>query len=108
MVRFEYPYFQGQVELSDERRRHIVKTHPELLPEHLDLIALTLADPDRIRRSVRFSSGYLFGRWCDDLLGGKHVVVVVITESAPLARYWIVTAYVARRLAEGETLWRRS
>ena len=56
MVRFEYPYFQGQVELSDERRRHIVKTHPELLPEHLDLIALTLADPDRIRRRVRFSS----------------------------------------------------
>jgi hypothetical protein len=59
MVRFECPYFQGQVELSDEKRRHIVKTHPELLPEHLDLIALTLAYPDRIRRSVRFSSGYL-------------------------------------------------
>ena len=108
MASFECSYFQGKIELPDERAEHIAENHPYLLPEHLDRIAVTLVDPDQIRRSVHFSSGYLFSRWFGDLLGGKHVVVVVITESPPSARYWIVTAYIARKLAEGETLWRRS
>ncbi len=64
----------------------------------------TLADPDQVRRSVRFGNARLFSRWYDDL--GKHVVVVVISE--PDGRHWIVTAYIARRLAEGETEWKRS
>ncbi|MEW6325811.1 MAG: hypothetical protein AB1515_10550 [Nitrospirota bacterium] len=40
--------------------------------------------------------------------GGKHVVVVVVTEAEPASRHWIVTAYVARRLAGGKVEWKRS
>jgi hypothetical protein len=43
----------------------------------------------------------------DSVRGGKHVVVVVVSESVPGARHWIITAYIARRLAQGEIEWKR-
>ena len=107
MTRFPCPYLRGEVELTDERERHIAETHPDLLPEHRDRIAHTLADPDQVRRSVRFAGARSFVRWYDDLRGGKHVVVVVVTEAAA-GRHWIVTAYLARKLAEGEVEWKRN
>jgi hypothetical protein len=36
------------------------------------------------------------------------VVVVVVTDTTPSTRHWIVTAYLARKLAEGEGEWQRS
>lgn len=108
MSRFACPYLEGEVELTDERERHIRERHPELLPQYLDRIVGTLADPDEVRRSLRFGSARLLSRWYDDLRGGKHVVVVVVSEPAPKERHWIITAYIARRLAEGETEWIRS
>jgi hypothetical protein len=108
MVRFQCPYLRAEVELTDEREQHIAENHPDLLPEHHDRIAPTLADPDEIRRSVRFSSARLFTRWYNDLHGGKHVAVVVVTEAEPDTRHWIITAYITRRLARGEAEWRRS
>jgi hypothetical protein len=50
----------------------------------------------------------LFSRRFDHIRGGKHVVVVVVSNPAPDRRHWIVTAYFARRLAEGETEWQRN
>jgi hypothetical protein len=38
---------------------------------------------------------------------GRHVVVVVVSELAR-ERHWIVTAYITRKLAQGEVEWRRS
>jgi hypothetical protein len=35
-------------------------------------------------------------------------VVVVVSDSTPSDRHWIVTAYLARKLAEGEVEWQRS
>jgi hypothetical protein len=81
--------------------------HPDLLPEHGDLVATTLADPDQVRSSKRFGSARLFSRWYPDLRSGKHVVVVVVSAPAE-GRHWIVTAYIARRLAEGAVEWKRS
>lgn len=46
MTRFPCPYLRGEVELNDERECHISETHPDLLPEHRDRIAHTLANPD--------------------------------------------------------------
>jgi uncharacterized protein YuzE len=63
------------VDLTEERGRHIVENHPDLLPEHRQRIADTLAEPDEVRRSVRFSGARLFARWYDVLRGGKHAVV---------------------------------
>ena len=108
MTRYPCPYLNGEVELAEERERHIADRHPDLLPEHRDRIAETLAVPDQVRRSVRFGSARLFSRWYTDVRQGKHVVVVVVSELDPSARHWIITAYMARRLAEGEVEWKRS
>ena len=105
MTRFSCPQLRGSVEWTEERERHVAERHPELLPEHRDLIAETVADPDQVRRSARFPEARLFSRWYPEVRGGKHVVVVVV--SGPAGRHWIVTAYVARRLAEGEVEWKR-
>jgi hypothetical protein len=103
---FSCPYLGGEVELSHERETHIAERHPDLLPGHRDRILQTLADPDQIRRSKRFGAARLFSRWFSDL-GGKHVVVVVVSAGDD-GRHWIITAYIARKLAEGEVEWARS
>ena len=107
MAHLSCPYLGGDVELTDERERHKLEQHPDLLPEHRQLLQDTLADPDEIRHSTKFRDGHLFSRWFENLRGGKHVVVVVVGEvGAP--QHWIITAYIARRLAEGDTEWKRS
>jgi len=107
MTRFPCPYLHGDVELTEEREQHIAERHPDLLPGERNRIADTLADPDKVRWSTRFNNARLFTRWFEDWRGGKHVVVVVVTEGS-LGRHWIITAYMARRLAEGEVEWKRS
>jgi hypothetical protein len=104
MTRFPCPYLGGDVELSEERERHIAERHPEVLPEHRDRIAATLANPDTVRRSSRFAYARLFTRWYDNLRGGKHIIVVVVS-AAGTGRHWVITAYIARRLAAGEIEW---
>jgi hypothetical protein len=108
MSRFPCPYLKGEVELTEERERHIAERHPDLLPEHRERVAETLADPDQVRRSVRFGSAKLFSRWYTDVQRGKHVVVVVVSELTATERHWIITAYLTRKLAEGEVEWRRN
>ena len=49
----------------------------------------------------------MFCRWFEDVRQGKHMVVVVVSENAPRERHWIVTAYITRRLAQGEIEWHR-
>jgi hypothetical protein len=105
--RFHCPYLNREVELSDERERHIAERHPDLLPEHRDRLGSTLADPDQVRRSKRFGGARLFSRWYDDLRGGKHVVIVVVS-AVEDDRHWIITAYMARALAAGEIEWLRN
>lgn len=108
MTTFSCPYLGGEVELSDERERHVAETHPELLPEHKARIGDTLLDPDQVRRSRRFANARLFAKWYDDLLKGKHLVVVVVSEAGPKIRNWVVTAYATRKIPEGDMEWMRS
>jgi hypothetical protein len=105
---FACPYLAGTVELSEERERHIATGHPDLLPAHRALIERTLAYPDQVRRSSRIGNAKLFSRWYDDLNGGKHVIIVVVIEPGDNGRRWIVTAYVARKLAEAVVEWTRN
>jgi len=102
---FSCPFLGVEVHLTDERERHIADRHPDLLPAHRARIGRTLADPDQVRRSTRFAGARLFSRWYDDVAGGKHIVVVVVSTGG---RFWIITAYIARRLAEGEIEWARN
>lgn len=108
MAQFPCPYLHGEVELSEERERHIAQRHPDLLPALRQQLAGALADPDQVRRSVRFGSARLFSRWYTDLKGGKHVVVVVVSGPAGSERHWVITAYIARKLAEGGVEWKGS
>ncbi len=108
MSRFRCPYLKGEVELTEERERHIAERHPDLLPEHRKEMVETLAAPEQVRRSVRFGNARLFSRWYTDVKRGKHVVVVVVSEPDAMNRHWIITAYLARRLIEGEVEWKRN
>ena len=108
MTRFSCPYLQTEVELTEERERHIAERHPDLLPEHRACMADTLADPDQVRRSTRLRNARLFTRWFDTVRGGKHIVMVVVTDVAASRRYWVVTAYIARQLVEGDIEWTKS
>lgn len=108
MRKFLCAYLNGEVELTDEREAHIAQTHPDLLPGHLPQLAQTLVDPDEVRRSVRMSGARMFYRWFDDVRQGKYVAVVVVSDTAPAQRHWIITAYVTRRVMNGATEWQRS
>jgi hypothetical protein len=108
MVTFACPYLGSEVQLTEEREKHIAENHPDLLPEHRDKVAGTLADPDEIRRSARFAGARVFSKWYDALRGGKFVVVVVVTEAGLAGRNWIVTAYIAGKLVGGNVEWKQS
>ena len=108
MTRFICPYLGDEVELSDERERHIAEHHPDLLPDHKDRLGGTLADPDQVRRSKRFGNARLFSKWYADVSKGKFVVVVVVNEAEPKRRHWIVTAYLTSKIPEGDSEWKRN
>ncbi len=106
MTRFPCPYLKDRVEWTEGRERHIAERHPDLLPQHRERVVETVADPDQVRRSIRLPAARLFSRWYPEVRGCKHIVVVVV--SGPPQRHWVIAAYIARRLAEGEVKWKRS
>lgn len=81
--RFPCPYLNAEVELTEERERHITEQHPDLLPEPRPRLAQTLDTPDQVRTSTRFGSARLFSPWYPEVRQGKHVVVVVVSERTP-------------------------
>ena len=101
------PHLNAAVELTEERKRHIVAHHPELLPEHRNRIGQTLADPDEVRADSDYPHTRLFFRWYDDLRNGKYVVVAVVSGPPPDKRNWIVTAFLVGRPPKGELEWKR-
>lgn len=107
MKQFFCDYLEGIVELTDEREEHITATHPDLLPDYLPQVKETLADPDQVRRSTRMENALLIARKFDDVKGGKHIVVVVVTEQSP-KRNWMITAYLARKLTGGILEWQKT
>ena len=108
MTRFLCPYLDDEVELSQERERHITERHPDFLPTHRARLGETLHAPDEIRRSAHAATARLFSRCYDDLSGrGSYVVVVVVSDVGARRRHWIVTGYIARTLAQGEVEWSR-
>ena len=79
---------------------HILSRHPELSNILHDCLEAALSDPDEIRRGLHVQASHMFVRWFHAILGGKHVVVVVVTDPHPV-RDWVVTAYVAADSAKG-------
>jgi hypothetical protein len=107
-VRFFCPYLDSEVELTEERERHIIERHPDLPTRYQELIADTLSDPDEVRCDTRFENTLLFSRWYPILRKGRYMVVAVVTDTFPQERNWIVTAYIARKVTQGEVIWTRN
>jgi hypothetical protein len=84
-----------------------MQNHPDLLPGHRYGLAETLLDPDEIRSSLQFSSALLFSKRYEGALDGKNIVVVVMTSANANGRHWVITAYLARKLAGGKTSWKK-
>jgi hypothetical protein len=109
MTAFSCPYLDGNVELTDERAEHIAGRHPDLWPEYRERVAETLEAPDEVRKSRRMANARLISRWFESVREGKHVVVVVVSDQDPPGkRHWIITAYLARKLAGGPVEWKRN
>ncbi len=107
MIIFFCPYLKKEVILTDERYAHIKKQHPELLPEYESALSETIKDPDSVRKSARFQNARLFTKYFDNIRGGKYTVVVVVSDTQPEQRDWIVTAYIARKLSGGGIEWEK-
>jgi len=104
---FPCSYLGADIELTDEREQHIIQTHPGTLPKYLEQLSITLADPDLIRQSERDENALLFSKWFDTIRTGRYFIVVTVTDTSS-ARYWIVTAYTARKLTGGQVIWKKS
>jgi hypothetical protein len=104
-VRFFCPYLDSEVELTEERTRHILERHPDLPPRYQELISDTLMHPDEVRCDVRFEETLLFSRWYPTLRKGRYIVVAVVTDTVPQQRNWIVTTYMARKVTQGDVIW---
>ncbi len=104
---FPCPYLKADVELTEEREQHIADRHPDLLPEYRDRVADVMVDPDAVLRDADYPNTRLFYRWFEDLIGGKHVVAAVISETSLSVRHWIVTAFLSRKPPKGDLEWKR-
>ena len=87
----------GNVELTTERKAHVLKAHPELKP-HLKKLSKVLSDPDEIRISRLDKNVLLFYKFFAKVKSGKYINVTVKTGD----RNYILTAYITDRIRAGE------
>lgn len=100
-------YLGTEVELTPERESHITATHPGMLPEYWEQFADTLNDPDQVRKSDRDDSALMFSKWFETIRTGRYLVIVTICQNES-SRYWVITAYTARRLSGGTVIWTKT
>ena len=101
---FPCPYLGVTVECTDERYAHILQGHSDLVLTYWERVSEALAYPDRVFRSDQDPNGMVFIGWYDDL--EKNILTVVIGDAN--GRYWLITAYMTRKMPKGEVLWVRS
>lgn len=85
------------IELTSERKAHILLYHPDLKP-HFSKIKKVLLKPDEIRISKSDQSVLLLYRYFDNIDLNKYIVVVVKINE----RKFILTAYLSDRILSGE------
>ncbi len=99
-------FLNEYIEFSQDRIDHILERHPEMDKILKEKIVFVISDPDIILKSSKTDSGMLFSKWFSDVLFGKYVVVVILSEEKK--RHWIVTSYITRRLSQGEIIWKKN
>lgn len=86
------------VELTDERRAHILLYHPDAAP-FLGRVAEALRTPDVLRQSTEDAKVLVHYKHFADILGGKYLAVVVKSTNG---RRFVLTAYLTRRIRTGK------
>jgi hypothetical protein len=100
--RYHCPRLAADVELNDERRDHIMARHADGW-EVLQRLPLVIGDPD-VAWSERQGRSLLFAKTFDFGSRRRHIVVIVVRDD-PGGRYWVTTAYGARRLGNTRGRW---
>lgn len=107
LERFLCPRLNARIELTDERREHILATHVDG-PEVLERLGQTVEIPDLVMRD-RLTGEFLLARAFDFPGRPRHIVGIVLrdeTAGGLDARYWVVTAFTSRRLPKEGHRWR--
>ena len=92
------------IRLTEERQRHLQAAHPEMAGSVVR-IAETLANPDRIVRSVTDETVELYYRhYPSTHVTSKFLCIVV---KFLVGDSFIVTAYYTDTIKRGESLWQR-
>ncbi len=85
------------IELTPERKKHILLYHPDLKP-YLKFIKDVLLSPDKLKMSKSDASVLLLYKYFDTILGGKYIAVVV-----KLGKWsFILSAYLTNKILSGE------
>ena len=85
----------GEVRLTDERLRHILRRHPEMAFQ-VHRFADTVADPDAVRASRSREDVQLYYRLYPDLRGRNRYLCVVVKRERGYS--FILTAYLDRKI----------
>ena len=104
--RFPCPRLNAHIELTDERREHILATHVDG-PEVLERLGQTFEIPDVVMKDRR-SGEFLLARAFDFPGHPRHIVGIVLRDEPATggdARLWVVTAFTARRLPREGHRW---
>ena len=85
----------NEVQLTDERLRHILRRHPEMAFQ-LHRFAETLASPDAVSASRSNPAVQLYYRLYPDLRGRNRYLCLVVKRETGYS--FILTAYLDRRI----------
>lgn len=109
MTWFPCPYLGVSVQLTPEREAHIRAHHPDA-DDVLVRMAPVLASPETIMRDV-LTGVLLLARLFDFGEASRHIVAIVVRDEPTGeagTRFWVVTAYSARRLPGEGRRWQKA
>lgn len=90
-------YLGRTIELTSERKKHILIFHPDLKP-YVKLIKEVLLEPDELRVSKSDPKSLLFYKHFATILQGKYIAVVVKFNE----RNFILSSYLTNHIKSGE------
>lgn len=85
------------IELTSERKKHILAFHPDL-KHYFSKLKKVLLEPDEIRISKEDPAVLLFYKYFAKIRAGKYIVGVIKINS----RSFVLTAYLSNRKLSGK------
>ncbi len=98
-------YLGRKVRLTAERRRHILRSHPEMA-KWVDKIGTVLMQPEKVVQSRSDPETELFYVWQSRTsVGSKYLCAVVVIKKDDA---FVLTAYLTDSIKKGKVLWPRN